>query len=445
MAGTYDYQSEAGNTPDGEDLSSVGAPTAQGTAQDETMHPALKAFAAALPEDISQVGEPSENAKKGVDGEQVGWLTRVMTRINDWVTGRDLADRAQAHSEEYVKNLDTFKQGLLNMVKADPTAVTVARDVIPDTIRHLISSNLPDDAHAKAMGEIGSHIQNEVVEAAVQSMALKSPVLAQRMLDSTVGNILSADQKQSLTATIHAQTIAQQADANAQGQQAQGDQQRALAAAGHRYGEQLVNPGTGDFAAPAGWASKLIADGSVHPEEKGSLMGAYGRLQQGGDVAESNGHTVLDALRSMKNGSLQSPDIWNSVGTGLNGLSMKDATWLNGLMHSETPEGRANRDAFTNALEDAAKQLMGPSGQMGAQGARNFNNYAKWLIGAYQQTGTAGLDPNHDGYLFKNVGMNQFKDPQIVNNGVLQGSAQKQPIASYFRNPRGAGRSPRRR
>lgn len=443
MAGTYDFERDAGNTPDGEDLSNVGAPTAQG--QEATMHPALKAFADALPEDISQVGEPSENAKKGVEGEQVGWLTHVMTRINDWVQGRDLADRAQAHSEEYVKNLDTFKQGLLNMVKADPTAVTVARDVVPETLRHLIASNLPDDAHAKAMGEIGQHIQNEVVQTAVQSMAMRSPVLARRMLESSVGNILSADEKASLAATIHAQDIAQSADRNAQAQQAQGDQARATAAAGHRYGEQLVNPGTGDFAPQSGWASKMIADDSVHPEEKGALMGAYGRLQQGGDVAESDGHATLDALRGMKNGSLQSTDLWNTVGTGLKGLSIKDATWLNGLMHSDTPEGRASRDTITNALEDAAKQLMGPSGQMGAQGARNFNNYAKWLIAQYQQTGTAALDPNHDAYLFKNVGMNQFKDPQIVNNGVLQGSVQKQPIASYFRNPRGAGRSPRRR
>lgn len=422
-SGSDAYTSDPGDISSPQDTSSR-------TGQAETMHPALQAFADALPEDIRTAGEPTD---KG-DENGPGWLTHTLTRINDWVTGRDVADRSQAHAEEYVKNLGTFKDGLINMVKNDPTSVTVARDVVGPTIKHLVSSNIPTEQQAKVINELGISIQNEVVEAAVNSMAMRSPVLARRMLDSTVGGILSDDQKQALGANIHAQDIAQRADQVAQTQRDQGDAARASAASSHRFGEELLNPGTDGFTAPDGWASRLIADPSVHPEEKGSLMGAFGRMQTAGDVAESNGHMVYDAMKQIKDGTLRSSDLWNATGQGVGGLSIKDAQWINGMMHDESPQGKQSREAFTNALTDARTKLMGKDGSMGAEGRRDFNNYAKWLVGAYRQTGMAGLDPNHDGYLFRNVGTNSFQNPEVVNLRPSQRPPEeRQQVSSYFR------------
>jgi hypothetical protein len=109
------------------------------------------------------------------------------------------------------------------------------------------------------------------------------------------------------------------------------------------------------------------------------------------------------------------------------------------MLHDETPAGKANRDGFAHALNDAATQLMGKAGEEGAAGRRNFNNYAKWLIGGYQQRGLAGLDPDSDGYMFKQTTARSFQDPSPVvynQRPSYSGQPAVRQVSSYFRRAR---------
>lgn len=393
--------------------------------QDTTMHPALQAFRDAIPDDV------------GAEG----WVSDVTTRLNNFMRRRDIADGNEAAGNQYVQNMADFKDGLKGMVKADPTAVGVALDLVPHTVHALMPDGHPDAMYGDTHETLTKHIQSEIASSAVTAMAERSAPGARAMLsDPRLEGLLGGDERRGLDGYITAQTLARGADRNAQTMVLQSEQAKEAAAAGHKYGKVLVNPDTGKVDPPNGWAQRLVADPQVTPDDKGALMNMYGRLQTAGDAPESHGGVVRDALNQIRAGTLTSGNLWNAVGRGNDGLTMQDAQWLNGLMHTTTAAGVKERDNFTNTLNTAAEKMMGKGGENGATGMRNFNNFAKWYVGAYRGAGADSLNPGSDSYLFKHAGLNSFQDPTpvIVNNGVMQG---RRSVGHFF----GGGRSRRSR
>lgn len=429
----YDYQT--GKDSESVDYQKV-AP------QDETMHPALQAFRDAIPPEV------------GAEG----WVSDVTTRLNNFMRRRDIADGNAAAGQEYVRNMSDFKDGLKGMVQADPTAIDVALDIVPHTIHALMPDGHPDAMYGDTHESLTKHIQSEIASSAVTAMAERNAAGARAMLGNPrVDAILGGDEKRGLDGYITAQTLARGADHNAQTILLRQQQSMAEAAAGHAHASALVNPDSNKVEPPNGWAQKLIADPRVAPDDKGSLMNMYGRLQTTGDAIESHGPTVRDALNQMKAGTLSSGDLWNAVGPS-GGLTMQDAQWLNGLMHTTTKDGIAEREAFTDTLNRAAEKFLGKDGSGGAEGRRNFNNFAKWYVEAYRGAGAGSLHPDSDSYLFKNAGLNSFADASpvsamrgggVVNNGVPEGYTKGRDgryspphVSSYFNSSTsGASRS----
>src|SRR5579859_6759653 len=349
----------------------------------------------AAPEDQTpaapQPGDPSAPLQDFRDAfthpEAQAWAGEVTTRLNDYFQRRQIADEANATGQQFVQDVDQFKSGLVNMVKADPSAVHTALDIVPPTMGALISNvpgGPPADAEDHHNALVG-HMQAEIAAAAITSAAETNTGVAKALLaNDRIAGVLG-DGAQHLGTYIDMQAAARERDAAAaRGQNAVAQAEIADKSARNYIGA-MVDPNTGKPRSPPGWNQAVMADDSVPPADKVALFNAHEQLGRNGD-AETDPHVAMDLVNRAANGQATQRDVYPHLGAR---VSLADADTLIGAIRSPT---------YIRQINDtiqSARQVIAPDGDI-AQ-TRALGRYVSWML-PQLRTG-APVDPMHESWV----------------------------------------------
>ena len=308
------------------------------------------------------------------------WTNIAVNRVQDYLTAKSVALDNQNAGDEFVQNINNVKTGLVTLAKADPGAIDVSLDLAQHTVNGIVDqhSHLDDDTRAGLASQLTDHLQTEIAHAGVQRLAEMDRDAANAAIDK-YSSILPEDQQAALRTYANVQHNLRQQDTFA----AQVQQQKDAALAGYHSASTYVNgllDEHGDFAAPPGFMSNLVADPSLAPDTKLALRAGYQALQTYGDPHASDPHVVAGLIDRMA-----SPDkpaqaeIMAHLGSG---LRVNDAAFLNGLLGPKNPQQQADLARLADTVKQARATLA--SSLNGDAGNAAFQRYTSWLLPALQ-------------------------------------------------------------
>ena len=312
-------------------------------------------------------------------------------RVQDYMVRRDIAADNAAAADRLVANLGQFKDGLTRMVYADPAAIDLGLDLVPDIVHGIAQTHpyLPDDQRDTAYDSITTDIQREIARTGVMSLADRNGDAARALLGSDrVSGLIQDQDRLSLEGYIGAMDTARITDAAAVAQQRVVDRARDTSFAMANYLGALVDPNTQEMQFPDGWAQRVTADPTVPPAATAALLNTYSRLQANGDAAQSDPFLVSDIIHQIANGDAPSvPEVLSQAGTS---LRLHDAVALaRGSVASLPPAVRKEFGDLANTIDTARSYLASP--ENGPAGQMAFGRFMNWFMTSYP---AGRLDPN---------------------------------------------------
>jgi len=310
------------------------------------------------------------------------YANSAATKIQDYLTTKQIASNAQQAGEQFVQNLNGTKNNLLQMVQNDPGATKLALSLAPDIV----------EAHtAEAGHEPGTHqpiideMQNQIAHTAVTTYANRNPDAARAALASDLGGYLAPADHARLSTYIDNQEMMQNQDKQARAMQAQKDAVLTSFAKSGDYLGHLAHPQTGDVTFPPGWGQALMADGQITPATRAALHDAYTNLMNNGDVKQSDPMAIHDAVTRIAAGQpVPQSTILNHIGTR---VSLADGSFLNSMLAPKTPEQKQATVELAGHLAQAKSQIMDPNG---AGGRVAYGRFMNWLMPALRAGGNLG-------------------------------------------------------
>ena len=317
-------------------------------------------------------------------------------RVQDYMMRRDIAADNAAAANRLVSNLGRFKDGLTSMVSADPAAVDLGLDLVPDIVHGIAQTHpyLPDDQRDTVYDSITTDIQREIARAGVMSLAGRSATAARALLDSDRVSSLLGDDRSGIEGYIGAMDMARGMDAEATARQRAEDSARQVNHSTVQYLGALVDPATGDTQFPNGWAQRVMADPTLPPVQTAAMLDVYHRVRDGD--GETDWYAFADMTSRIANGQpVPLPEVFNQIGRG---LKVADAaTIARGSIDSAAPP--AQREfRHLDATIQAAREVLAPP-EYGVAGERAFERFMGWLVPQYRAAGPGSLNPAGDRYL----------------------------------------------
>ncbi len=270
-------------------------------------------------------------------------------------------------------------------------------------------------------------MQTEIAHAGVQRLAETDKDAALQALDKYT-SYLPDDQQAALRQYADVQEGLRGQDAAAQQQQQARDASVQGYHSATRYLHALADPDTGQFRAPQGFLTSLVADPAISPPTKLALRAGFHVLHQRGDPAQSDPHVVADMIGRMAgdvqplrpgavgsvpgvtgdvldrmhdqgltgystpggltvtrggttgapgNDNVQQGEIMAHLGSG---LTVADAAFLNHLIGPSNPQRRADIQHLAEVVQQArgtiAHPMNGPAGDIA------FGRFTNWLLPA---------------------------------------------------------------
>ena len=322
------------------------------------------------------------------------WASEVATRVNDYEQKTALAEDNTRAGQAFVSNMAGFSQGLLDKVSQDPQFVHTALDIIPPTIFSVIDSNPshPDERRQSDNDAIVNDLSQSVSRHAVQTAAERSEESARSLLgNERISSFLSDEDKSGLDAYISMQSMARGADSAAAQKQAAQQAQDRSATAAVMHASTLYDDETNGIKFPSQWASSMMANKDIAPQDKAALMHLYGRLQTNGDAEQSDPSMITSVLKAALSGTASHTDILNEAG---NSLRSVDAFALaRGALPMDATT-RSTLGQLSDTMQRARAALMGADGENGAAGYAAFGRFANAAMTAIRQ-GSADFGERH--------------------------------------------------
>jgi hypothetical protein len=322
---------------------------------------------------------------------------QAVTILNHGFQQRRIAQQNAAAGQNLVDDVGQFRQGLVGMVRSDPTMVHTALDLVHPAMGALISSmpGAPADADVHHAA-ISADIQHDIAHQAVTRAAETSEPLARKLLgDDRIKGVLG-DSLGGLDNYTSMQANARATDAAAQ-QAAQAQYRDHVAnTSAIDYLDNLYHAPTGKLRFPNGWNQSVISDMGLPPAAKLAVTGIYNRLQAGGDAPESNPFVLSNIIHSIANGD--PPHVAEVLSHAGDELRLPDAVHLAKMSQGEEASVPAAR-AMAGVLKTAENQLAPP--ENGEPGEAAFARYANWAMGALRN-GTVNdemVTPGNDAYI----------------------------------------------
>jgi hypothetical protein len=251
-----------------------------------------------------------------------GYAADAANKVQDYLTGRAIANQAEAAGNQFVNDLAGTRANLSNMVRVDPHATDLALSLVPGAVDSLTAHHGDEDERAAAASSITDHIRNEIAIAGIQAHAGISQAAGHAAIDKWGTHLGDGEDAVLRTYTDNMETL-RQADASA----AQIARARQLVEGSNRntvgWLNQLHDPTTGAVMFPPGWGQRMMQDHSLAPDARQGLLQAYTRLQQNGDAEASDPSLVSDFLRRAAGNPYHSPkhpmppEIIRHVGGGI--------------------------------------------------------------------------------------------------------------------------------
>jgi len=310
------------------------------------------------------------------------WLADAANAVQTYLTRKAVVANSAAAADEFTNNLKDTSDGLVNLVQTDPSAIDLALGLASHTVNGLVSQHqhLDDDTRAGAAAPLIGDMQTEIAHAGVQRLAELNRDDAIAAIDK-YGDYLPDDHQAALRQYADIQQGLRQQDAAAQQTQAAHDAALAGYSAASNHLASFTDQDTGGFRAQPGFLSNLMSDTSIAMPTKMALQAGYSMLTRNGDVPQSNPHVAADFLQRI--GSDNPPEqgeIMSHLGTG---LTINDATFINGLLAPANPQRKADlrtlSDTITQAQGMLASNLNGPGGRVA------FGKFTNWLLPALQR------------------------------------------------------------
>ncbi len=355
------------------------------------------------------------------------WAADSATILNDYFQRRNIADASAQAGQTFVNNLDQFKTGLTNFVQSDPHAVHAALDLVPPTVKALVSTlpggiENPDDHYETVTG----HIQHEIAAAAITTAAETHEGLARSLLgNDRISNVLG-ESAGPLDTYIGMQAQARERDAAAQRGQQEVQLQKVADTTSRDYIGDLVGP-DGGVRSPAGWNQAILSDPRIPPQNKIDLMGIHDRLGQGGD-APTDPVAAADLIHRLATGAAGQHDLYPAIGSH---LSLADGGFMAASLHNPT---------YLNQLDQtiqAAQRQFAPHSDVAETQA--FGRFVDWLLP--RARAGANLDPNHPEWVGAN-GMPDFRvqgddlqAARMQDVAYRQSIIERRSLSEIFSNP----------
>ncbi len=365
---------------------------------------------AALPASIPQnniLMPPLQAMRNTIEPNDDGstWADPALQAIQQHTNQTAVVDANQAAGDHFVQNVTALKNTLVGMAKDDPTSATLALRLAPRLVAPMVySTGMGDDDAEATHQDLTGHIQQEIARAAVTRMADLHADGARSLMDNLSPYLAEGDHD-ILGSYIDTMQAARTADnAAGMGQMAR-DQQRASGIAAYKFGSTLLDPRTESVNFPPNYLQTLVRNQVISPPDKQALFTAFGRLQDPGDVNQSDPYAVRNLLSNISNPNIPVAhgDIMDHVGQD---IRYADAVMLHGMNLQRTPEGMGAVDQL-RGLMDNAQRTLAPGNDRAGNIA--YSRFVNWLLPSYRRTGPSGLNPGADNYLFNNLTLDHFR------------------------------------
>lgn len=389
--------------------------------EDETVHPADP------PQQLVDfVGSFQDPQAQEAFGE-------AAIRVQDYMVRRDIAAENAAVADRLVTNLGQFKDGLSSMVYADPAALELGLDLVPDIVHGIAHTHpyLPDDQRDTAYDSITTDIQREIARTGVMSLADRNADAARALLgNDRVASLIDGQDRLSLEGYIGGMETARNMDAAASARQRAEDTARLTNHSTVQYLGALVDPATGETQFPRGWAQRVMADNSLPPAQTAAMLDVYNRVRDGD--GETDWYAFADMANRVANGQpVPLPEVFNQIGRG---LKVADAAMLaRGSIDSIAPAAQREFRQLDATIQ-AARNVLAPP-EYGVAGERAFQKFMGWLVPQYRAAGPGSLNPAADGYLLPREGGASFWNgfaPQISDMASRPPVENRPPLTDIF-------------
>jgi hypothetical protein len=252
------------------------------------------------------------------------WANDATTRIQDYVMQRQVAEQNTAAGQQFIQNIDNFKDGLVSFVQQDPLGVHLALDLVPGALDAVISTmpGRPEDAadHHAAMTASASR---DIAAAAVTSMAGRNPTVARNIYDHPRIQDALGDSAPAMDSYITLQGQAHERDAQVGQANALRQQQQGYDTNARGYLSLLSNnPLADDFN------KAVVADQGVPPADKLELLSARERILAGSGNQPSDPIATMNLVSQLASNEVGQKDLYSRIGRD---LSVNDASMLSSI------------------------------------------------------------------------------------------------------------------
>ena len=349
----------------------------------------------------------------------------VLPIIQQHVNAVNVANANQQAGDRSVQNVADTKNALVNAVKDDPTAASMALHLAPHLVAGVVShSGLTTEQMQSTHADLTSHMQSEIAKAAVTRMAEIGEGPARQLLD-VVGEHLTDGEKGTLGQYIDTMQVARGMDHSASLAQMQYDNAAQSRRAAYGAGGQLLNARTEETQAPSDFVSSLMSANHVRAADRVPLMIAYNNLRSQGDPTTSDPHVINGLLQKIADPTTPVPsaEILQHVGSGLRYV---DAHMLHGLSLVRTPEAQAHTQQIASMVDNAREELT-PAASAAHNAA--FGRYVNWLMPSIRAG--ANIDPMSKDYILNRKSPADFA-PKHADIVPPYNGGERPPLASFF-------------
>jgi hypothetical protein len=349
-----------------------------------------------------------QNAAQSFDNDDArSWATPILQRLQQHANQNAVVDANTGTSRQFVNDVNGVKQNLIGTVQDDPSSAHLAMDLAPQLLAPFFARGaamgMDPDVADQAHSETTDHVQTEVARAAIMRMADLHSDAAKNLMGSLSGYLKDGDTNV-LGNYIDTLQVARNADNAAATKQLASQQQRGSAVAAYQFGSSLLDPRTESVAFPTDYLQSLVRNPNIQSDDKIPLFEAFNRLNATGDVNASDPYAVASVLGAIgdPNRAVTHGDIVSHVGQDMRYV---DAVMMHGLNLQRTPEGISAVQQLGRVVQDAQGALASGGDRAGNAA---YSRFVNWLLPAYRRTGTAGLNPASENYLFNTTSYNSF-------------------------------------
>lgn len=321
-----------------------------------------------------------------VGGRLQGWAQDAATIVNDFVTRRDIADKATLDAQAFTNNVREFSRGLDTVVRADPTATNMALGLAAITVPAIVADHpyLPDDQKAQVADQLAGEVGKSVAQNAVVAWAQRDPDSAHAEL-KRLGGLFPDNEREALADHVDLIGTAKDMDANAAQIQEANRRADASFERSKLYGDELIRPG-----GPApDFVRRVVNDQTVNPQDTDQLM----RRQQ----------AMMDQASSgvpPKTNGLQFDKFLDMAGAGRQGWNQLWDQTMNGNLNPATAQALAKASpgdlaAMSKFYQNARRAAVGADGDLlNPHTSDALGKQMEQMVQAYSRWGVGSLDPN---------------------------------------------------